>query len=87
MPHIDGCETLRTFLNIRQWSSSPYCKIIHNSGHENLNQFICIFKWKRKAEYLLSHHLHFKPFLEQGTGSLVEDLCFKLSNVGKLLLW
>ena len=41
MPHTDGGVTSRrTPLNIRPWSSNPVNKIIHNTGHESLNQFI-----------------------------------------------
>jgi hypothetical protein len=39
MLHTDGGETLRTFVNIRPWSSSLHYNIIHNTGGEILNQF------------------------------------------------
>ena len=41
MPYTDGGETLGKHPNINPWSSSPVSQnIIHNPGHESLNQFI-----------------------------------------------
>ena len=40
IPHTDDGKTSTIFLKIRLQSSSPENKIIHNTSHESLNQFI-----------------------------------------------
>jgi hypothetical protein len=43
MLHIDGVKMLRRFLKRKPKPSSPNNKIIHNTSHEILSQFLVLF--------------------------------------------